>query len=163
MTDPTKFDEYKMFIEDTARFTERRQNTSNLYVTINSLILTAIVFVVKDLGADPISRLLLLFPVITAGIIVSLWWRQLIKKYKELVGLRINMLRKMEESEGLAGTEQMYHAEDELYPRDANGNMIEGVKLNFSDLEARLPILFVALYGFSGLVLIGNLIFHLSK
>ena len=73
MVDSTKFDEYKMFIEDTARFTERRQNTSNLYVSINSLLLTAVVFVVKDLGANTVSRLLLLLPVITAGIFVSLW------------------------------------------------------------------------------------------
>ena len=114
MADSTKFEEYKMFIEDTARFTERRQDASNLYVTINSLILTAIVFVVKDLGANPLSRLLLLLPVITAGIFVSLWWRQLIIKYKELVGFRINMLRKMEEKEDLKETEKMYHAEDEL-------------------------------------------------
>ena len=146
MADSTKFEEYKMFIEDTARFTERRQDASNLYVTINSLILTAIVFVVKDLGANPLSRLLLLLPVITAGIFVSLWWRQLIIKYKELVGFRINMLRKMEEKEDLKETEKMYHAEDELYPRDAQGNMIKGVKLNFSDLEARLPTLFIILY-----------------
>ena len=163
MTDPIKFDEYKMFIEDTARFTERRQNTSNLYITINSLVLTAIVFVVKDLEADPLSRLLLLLPVMAAGIIVSLWWRQLIRKYKELVGLRINMLRKMEDSSDLAGIERMYHAEDVLYPRDAQGNMIKGVMLNFSDLEARLPLLFIVLYSFSGLVLVGNLIYYLMK
>lgn len=163
MADSTKFEEYKMFIEDTARFTERRQDASNLYVTINSLILTAIVFVVKDLGANPLSRLLLLLPVITAGIFVSLWWRQLIIKYKELVGFRINMLRKMEEKEDLKETEKMYHAEDELYPRDAQGNMIKGVKLNFSDLEARLPTLFIILYIFSGLVVIGNLIYYLTK
>lgn len=163
MADSTKFEEYKMFIEDTARFTERRQDASNLYVTINSLILTAIVFVVKDLGANPLSRLLLLLPVITAGIFVSLWWRQLIIKYKELVGFRINMLRKMEEKEDLKETEKMYHAEDELYPRDAQGNMIKGAKLNFSDLEARLPTLFIILYIFSGLVVIGNLIYYLTK
>ena len=163
MADSTKFEEYKMFIEDTARFTERRQDASNLYVTINSLILTAIVFVVKDLGANPLSRLLLLLPVITVGIFVSLWWRQLIIKYKELVGFRINMLRKMEEKEDLKETEKMYHAEDELYPRDAQGNMIKGAKLNFSDLEARLPTLFIILYIFSGLVVIGNLIYYLTK
>lgn len=163
MVDSTKFDEYKMFIEDTARFTERRQNTSNLYVSINSLLLTAVVFVVKDLGANTVSRLLLLLPVITAGIFVSLWWQQLIKKYKALVGFRIDMLRKMEEKDGLVGIEKMYHEEDKLYPRDAQGNMIKGKELNFSDLEARLPNLFIVLYSFSGLVVILNLLHYLSK
>lgn len=163
MADPIKFEEYKMFIEDTARFTERRQNTSNLYVTINSLVLTAIMFVGNDLEADSISKLLLLLPVIVAGIAVSLWWRQLIKKYKQLVGFRITRLREMEDHVDLEGIERMYHAEDELYPRNAQGEMVKGVRLNFSDLEARLPTLFVILYSISGVVLIGNLIFHFLK
>jgi hypothetical protein len=72
-----------------------------------------VVFVIKDLGANTVSRLLLLLPIIMAGIFVSLWWRQLIIKYKGLVGLRINVLRKMEENKDLAGTEKMYHAEAE--------------------------------------------------
>lgn len=163
MTDPIKFEEYKLFIEDTARFTERRQNTSNLYVTINSLVLTAIMFVGNDLEADSISRLLLLLPVIVAGIAVSLWWRQLIKKYKELVGFRITRLREMEDHVDLEGIERMYHAEDELYPRNAQGKMVKGVRLNFSDLEARLPTLFVILYALSGVVLTGNLIYNFLK
>ena len=156
-----KFDEYKAFIEDTARFTERRQNTSNLYVTINSLVLTAIVFVVKDLEADSLSILFMLLPVITAGIFVLLWWRQLIIKYKELVRFRINRLRDMEDSPNLEGIERMYHKEDELYPRDEQGNMVKGIKLNFSDLEARLPTLFIVLYSFSGVVVMVNLVYYL--
>jgi hypothetical protein len=41
---------------------------------------------------------------------------------------------------------KMYHVEDELYPRDKNGNMIRGKGLNFSDHEAKLPVVFVVLY-----------------
>lgn len=163
MADPIKFEEYKMFIEDTARFTERRQNTSNLYVTINSLVLTAIMFVGNDLEADSVSKLLLLLPVIAAGIAISSWWRQLIKKYKQLVGFRITRLREMEDHVDLEGIERMYHAEDELYPRHADGKIVIGVRLNFSDLEARLPTLFIVLYVFSGLVIVGNLIYYFLK
>ena len=161
MTDPIKFDEYKMFIEDTARFTERRQNASNLYVTIHSLLLTAIVFVIKDLGANKASILMLLAPIVIAGIFVSIWWGQLIEKYKALVGLRIDTLREMENDERLVGIAKMYHTEDRLYPRDKDGKTIQlpGKFSSFSDLENRLPMLFIALY----LVVGGILIFNFSQ
>ena len=146
----TKFDEYKMFIEDTARFTERRQNVSNLYVTVNSVLLTALMFAVKDLGTDQSWKLAFPALIAVAGMCTSWWWGQLIRKYKVLVGFRINILRDMEEGEELEWTEKMYHAEDKLYPRDANDNMIKGEGLNFSDWEARLPYIFIALYLLAG-------------
>jgi len=39
-----KFEEYKMIIDDSARFSERRQSITNTYITVNSLLLTAIAF-----------------------------------------------------------------------------------------------------------------------
>jgi hypothetical protein len=52
----------------------------------------------------------------------------------------------LEELGELAGCHQMYHVEDELYPRDENGELIEGRGLNVSDLECRLPEVFILLY-----------------
>lgn len=161
MSNINKFDEYKLFIEDTAKFTERRQNISNLYVTVHSLLLAAIVFAVKDSQADQIWMLILPMPIVIAGIYVSRWWGQLILKYKLLVGLRITMLREMEEATELAGLKNMYHAEDELYPRNPDGTMVEGEGLNFSDLEAKLPKIFIALYSALGGLLIVTLIYRL--
>jgi hypothetical protein len=139
-----KFEEYKLFVDDTARLSERRQTVSNIYVAVNSLLLVAIGLLIKELGARGLWTLLLPLPLITAGIAVSLWWRQLIRKYKKLVGLRIDELREMEDA--MPESIKMYHVEDKLYPRDEDGKMIPGEGLNFSDLEARLPMLFVVLY-----------------
>lgn len=144
MAELDKFEEYKFFVDDTARFTERRQTVSNIYVGVNSLLLVAIGLLIKDLGARGLWILLLPLPLIVAGIVVCLWWRQLIFKYKELVRLRIRTLRGMEDK--MLESEKMYHIEDELYPRDKNNKMIPGQGLNFSDLEARLPIVFIVLY-----------------
>jgi len=149
-----KFEEYKLFVKDSARFTERRQTISNTYVTVNSLLLAAIGLLIKDIGARGIWTLLLPLPLVAAGIAVSLWWRQLIHKYKALVGLRINALREMEELPEMAESVKMYHIKDELYPRDAEGNMIPGKGLNFSDLEVRLPWLFLVLYSLFGVGLL---------
>ena len=38
MAEFDKFEEYKLFVDDTARFTERRQTVSNIYVGVNSLL-----------------------------------------------------------------------------------------------------------------------------
>jgi hypothetical protein len=144
MAELDKFEEYKYFVDDTARFTERRQTVSNIYVGVNSILLVTIGWLIKDLGAGDQWTLLLPLPLIIAGIVICLWWRQLIFKYKELVSLRIRTLRGMEDK--MLGSEKMFHVEDELYPRDKNNKMIPGKGLNFSDLEARLPIVFVVLY-----------------
>jgi hypothetical protein len=152
-----KFEEYKLFVEDTARFSERRQTISNIYVAVNSLLLAAIGLLIKQLGAQDAWALLLPLPLIAAGIAICLWWGQLIRKYKSLVGLRLDTLRQMEELPQMAGAAKMYHVEDKLYPRDAEGNMIPGKGLNFSDIEVRLPWLFLVLYGFFGFSLAGAL------
>ncbi len=141
-----KFDEYKTFIEDTARFTERRQNASNLYITVNSLLLTAIIFIVKDANFTQTWTFLFAIPIIIAGLFVSIWWRQMLKKYGLLIRLRFQVLWEMEDKPGLEGIEKMYHREDELYPRDEQGDIIDGEGLNFSDLETKLPDLFITLY-----------------
>ena len=153
--DPVKFDEYKTFVSDTARFTDRRQNTSNLYITVNSLLLTAIAFIVKDANLKDFWVLFFLIPLLIAGISVSLWWKQLLNKYKLLTRLRFRILREMEEQDGLEGIEGMYHREDILYPRHEDGSVKQGEGLNFSDLENRLPTLFIVLYiiAFIGVIL----------
>lgn len=154
MSEVNTFEEYKLFVEDTARFTDRRQTISNIFVAVNSLLLAATGLLIKDLGARGIWALFLPLPLVVAGIFVSLWWRQLIRKYKLLVGLRIDTLRGMEEQPEMDGSVKMYHVEDELYPRDEKGNMIPGQGLNFSDLEVRLPWLFLVLYTLFGIGLL---------
>jgi hypothetical protein len=144
--DKDKFDEYKTLVNDTARFTDRRQSVSNLYVTVNSLLLTAIMFIVKDANFQQFWTFLLTIPLIIAGIFVSIWWWQLLKRYKLLLRLRFDVLWKMEENEKLDGIEKMYHKEDTLYPRHPDGTVKQGEGLNFSDLENKLPVMFIVLY-----------------
>jgi hypothetical protein len=154
-----KFEEYSLFIEDTARLSERRQTVSNTYVAVNSLLLVAIGLLVKDLGATGVWRLLLPVPLIISGIIISRRWSELLSNYKKLVGFRIIVLKEMEKK--MSGIENMYHREDLLYPRDKSGgsNSIGG--LNFSDKEQALPKIFILLYYLFGLGLIAALMVEL--
>jgi hypothetical protein len=146
MTEFKKFEEYKLFVEDTARFSERRQKVGSSYVAVNSIILSAIAFLVKDSGFAGRWQLLVVLPLLMAGITICLLWRQLILNYKKLVNLRIDRLRAMEELPEMNGSSQMYHAEDVLYPRSDQGAHKRRKGLNFSDLERHLPWVFLALY-----------------
>ena len=156
MNTQIKFDEYKMLIDDSARFSERRQSVTNTYITVNSLLLTAIAFIYKDSGADNLWVVLLPIPLVAAGVYVSIWWYQLIQKYKNLVGLRMNILYKMEDVKELAELEKVYHIEEaEYYPRDEEGNMIADKVTAFSDVEGKLPIMFGILHViFGGFILV---------
>ncbi|MFQ5706653.1 MAG: hypothetical protein ACE5HO_04340 [bacterium] len=141
-----KFEEYKLFVEDTARFSERRQTVSNIYVAVNAIILSAIAFLAKDAGLVPLWRAFVIVLVLAAGIVICLQWDRLIYKYKLLVGFRINQLRKIEEHEEMANCHKMFHAEDALYARDSEGQPIPGESLNISDRERWLPRVFIIVY-----------------
>lgn len=165
MSTINKFEEYRLFIEDTARFSERRQTVSNTFVAVNTLLLTAIAFLVKDSGAQQYGALVtaLPIPMVVAGILVCIWWRQLIFKYKTLVGFRMKQLMEMEALPEMKGCHQMYLKErEELYKRDEQGRKVPAGRFNFSELEGRLPALFIALYVLFGLFLLVALIWQLS-
>ena len=163
MSTVNKFEEYRLFIEDTARFSERRQTVNNTFVAVNTLLLTAIAFLVSDSGARQYGSFItaLPIPLVIAGILVCVWWRQLIYKYKELVGFRMKQLMEMEALPEMAGCHQMYLKEREaLYKRDAEGRKVPPGRLNFSELEGRLPLLFITLYVLFGLSLLVALIWQ---
>src|SRR5215211_8135747 len=96
MSHVNKLQEYKLFVEDTARFSERRQKVGSTYVAVNSIILSAVAFLVKDTGLTGRWQLSVVIPLLAAGIAICLSWRQLILNYKKLVNLRIDRLREME-------------------------------------------------------------------
>ena len=108
------------------------------------LLLTGIGILIAQVGMQQIWTLILPLPLVIAGVAVSLWWRQLLIKNKALVGLRMKVLREMEND--LPGSVRMYHREDALYPVDEQGKPIPGKGLNQVDLEIRLPWLFLFLY-----------------
>jgi hypothetical protein len=141
-----RFDEYKLWTEDTTRFSERRTTLPRTYVTINSVILGAIAFLLKETQFVIGWESVVIMPLLLAGIIACLQWRQLNVNYTKLVKLRIDRLRAMEELPEMEDRLKMYHAEDELYPREdelysrsGQGMLESRYALNFSGLEGSLP------------------------
>jgi hypothetical protein len=42
-------EEYNLYVEDTSRLSDRRQMISNIYTTVNSILLVAVGLLIKDL------------------------------------------------------------------------------------------------------------------
>jgi hypothetical protein len=146
------FEEYKLLMEDTRAYVERRQTTTNSYLTtVNGGAVVLITLVGKDNGLNNWFSAILIVPLLIFGILTCMYWRQLIMKYKRIVSLRLNVLREMETK--VPDSVQIYHREDELYPRDMQDRLIP-IGLNMSDLEYRLPQIFIILYILMGLAFI---------
>jgi hypothetical protein len=126
MSTVDKFEEYKLFVEDTAKLSDRRQTVTNTYIAVNSLLLGAISFLIQDAAGGRWWGLILAFSLMAGGAIVCRFWGQFLIKYKTLIGLRIDTLREMEDLPEMEGSVRMYHVEDEIYPRDAEGKRIPG-------------------------------------
>ena len=146
------FEEYKLFIEDTARLSERRQTAANTYVTVNGAIIGFITYLVTSADLNSWWFSLAVAPIVVAGIMVCVFWRQSIQKYKALINLRFKVLREIEEQ--IEGSSRVFHREDELYPQHTDGGSQPTKGLNISDLESRLPTLFSVLYLILGLGLV---------
>lgn len=154
-----KFEEYKFLIEDTAKMTDRRQNISNLYTTVNSILLAAIAVLFTETSLNAWSNTLGGILVSCAGIAISLSWKNSIVQYQKLLRLRFDVLWEIEEDPELASSAKIYHREsDELYPRDEKQQKFREKGL-FAQVEKQLPMIFIGLYAVLGL---GIVIFSLT-
>ena len=138
----SRYDEYKMLIEDTARFTDRRQNTSTLYTSINTIFLAALSIIISDFGALDIYEALASLVMIVAGILTSISWRTYILNYKKLISLRFDVLKEMEQSEGMEDSVKIYAREDKIFE-------FTNKKGLFASIEKKLPETFIGIYVFA--------------
>ncbi|ETR69195.1 MAG: hypothetical protein OMM_09815 [Candidatus Magnetoglobus multicellularis str. Araruama] len=68
------FEEYKLFIEDTAKMSDRRQLLTSTYITANAIILASIAFILKDYKPDiQFISIILVTSLLVAGISISFY------------------------------------------------------------------------------------------
>jgi len=141
-----KFDEYRLFVEDTARFSERRQTVTNTYITVNGALIGLITFLVKDARLTNWWLVIAMLPLIVAGVAVCSFWYRLLATYRTLLDFRFEQLEEMERSEALQGCHGMYNLEAKRFYRQAPPEQ----RIGFSHIEMRLPLVFIALYVIMG-------------
>ena len=143
-----KFEEYKFFAEDAQKLSERRQNTSQTYVTVNAAIFAVLALLIKDVGFRGWTLVLTALPLFLTGVLTSIVWQKIIIQHKMLIGWRYDQLKEMEKV--IAGSYQMYTKEWEDFFKPRQGKE----RFGFSLLEIWLPRLFLALYFIYGIGLV---------
>jgi hypothetical protein len=138
--DVDKFEEYKLFVEDTARFSDRRQTVTYIYATINGAIVGLATFLFQAAGFSSWRIVIILLPLILAGGFICYAWYRLLSSYKKLLRFRFKQLEQMEDA--LPGCHRMYNLEaDYLYSNAPKREKIEQTRI-----EMWLPWLFIVIY-----------------
>jgi hypothetical protein len=135
-----ELDEYKFFGERTLRLSERRQFTTQTYLTINTAIFGVLALLIKDVGFRGWGLVLVSLPLFLVGALACLIWHKIIAQFKEIIGWHYEQLRDMEHA--LPDSHEIYSNEWEEFfkPRQ------DKERFGFSRLEIWLPRLLFGLY-----------------
>jgi hypothetical protein len=136
-----KFEEYKLHIERAQKLSERRQATTQIYLTLNTAIFGALAFIVKDSGFSGWPLVLVALPLFIVGIIACIIWLGITKKMEIFLDWQYDQLREMEKE--IPGSSKILTAENKkFYEPVKNGKK----KFSFSLQEAWLPRLLIFLF-----------------
>lgn len=152
------FEEYRFFAESTARLSDRRQLTTQVWVTLHTLLFAALGYLMKEADASVQSAMesgvtaasggrwifvLSAFgPLLTLGLFSCVIWRKMLLSYRALIGWRYDQLMALERSPQLQGLHGFFSREwDEFFGPDAKRK-----RIGFTRLEALLPTVLIFVY-----------------
>jgi len=137
MSTAHKLEEYRLFVEDTARFSDRRQAAHNIQIAIHTLFLGGVAAllarVAEGTTGAALPLLVLALVLLIAALVICAIWCRLTERYKEMIRFRCGQIEEMEKD--IPGCHRMIcrireHFEDS----------------SFSDIEANLPRVFMGVY-----------------
>ena len=130
-----RMEEYQIVLDNTAKLSDRRQTTNDLFVGLNSFFLTALGFLFVQ---GKISNFWMPGIFVTVSIIttfINIIWLRLNLRYRDLVGLRVAYLEAIEEA---------LQKENELAPvtlqASFNGKPHTFTVMGVHRLEAQSPL-----------------------
>jgi hypothetical protein len=136
-----KFEEYKLLNERAQKFSERRQTTTQTYLTLNTVIIGAVTFFIKDSGLHGWSLVLGVSPLFAVGIIACSIWLGIALKLERFLDWQYDRLREMEK--GIPGSAMILTRENKEFYEPVKGKK----KFSFTLQEAWLPRLLIILFG----------------
>lgn len=135
-----KFEEYKYLGDRALQQSQRRQNASQIYLTLNTAIFGVMALLIKDSGLTQWGLLLATLPLFIVGLIACVTWITIISRFKKLIGWHYEQLREIEKS--IKGSYKFFTKEwNEFSDLDR-----EKKHSSFSNLESIMPKLFIGLY-----------------
>lgn len=140
----TLFKQYKIYTQTSEDVVKRKQYVNNFYITLNSILLGAIVSIISVSAKLPLifDKLIISFPIAFAmgiiGIIISWSWVSLLQSYADLNQSKIQIIRCIEEYLAL----NLYDTEWIMLTKSIG----EKKYRSFSGKEKRIAKLFMVLY-----------------
>ena len=155
------FKQYRLIVEDTAKLSDRRQIVNNYHISANAILLGTIGILAQISKLDSFRTLLIVLAFAILGIILCRNWRKLIKNYKRLVGVRIELLEQMETDKFTHSVDVYLTEKARLFGPGAQERLKAQEKqqkrgFGFSDTELQIT------YVFQGIYVIGMLLMTLA-
>jgi hypothetical protein len=127
------FQQYRLIVEETARVSDRRHSTNNLFVSVNSVLLAAIAILVQQGTNKNIAALLFLaFLPLGAGFVLCVFWLILLRGYSRRINKRLAYLGELETKRYATYLLPVFSAQD--------------TQVSFARAEAGIPIIFLVAY-----------------
>ena len=138
------FDQYKLYIESAEKGRDRRQNTNNYFITINTALISLIglSFQLKGTQDNKIIQILLSL----IGILICLIFWFLIRSYRQLNSGKFKVIHEIEEKLPL----RLYQYEWEILGEGRDDKLYAP----FSHIEQYIPVIFGVIYVVIGLFFI---------
>ena len=144
-----KFEEYKLLNERAQKLSERRQTTSQIYLTISTAIFGAIAFLIKDSGLHRWALVLAAMPLFCVGILTCIIWLGIAQKLEKFLDWQYDRLREMEQE--IPGSSMILTKENKYFYEPVEGGK---KKFSFTLQEAWLPRLLIILFGIYGVAMV---------
>jgi len=135
------FREYEFIASSTQFLTERRQSSSQTYLTINTAIFVVFGLLVKEAGLRDVALAVASVPLVFVGLAACFVWHTTLVHFRSLISWRFEVLRELEQDGAMRDSRKLYSREWNEYLSRKGRNVF-----GFSRLEGKLPFLFAGLY-----------------
>jgi ABC-type dipeptide/oligopeptide/nickel transport system permease component len=143
-----KFEENKLLNERAQKLSERRQSTSQTYLTIITAIFGASAFLITDSALHYVALVLAAIPMFCIGILVCILWLNIMTKLEIFLDWQYDRLREMEKD--LLGSFMILTNENKRFYEPKKNEK----RFSFTLQEALLPRLLMILFGLYAIGLI---------
>ncbi|MFA6023937.1 MAG: hypothetical protein WC777_01845 [Candidatus Gracilibacteria bacterium] len=126
-------EQYRIYVEGIDKISERRERANTFFLSLNTFLMTALGFFVKEEFSANIELLVLIL-----GVLICFVWARTILSYRQMNTGKFTVLHQVEEKLPLA----LYRTEWSILEKGRNA----GRYLPFSHLEGFVPYLFLACY-----------------
>lgn len=130
------FEQYKLYVASSEKISDRRQNTNNYFITINTALLTFLGLSLKVEALADLSWARSLLAILGIFICVIFWF--LLRSYKQLNTGKFNVIHEVEQGLPLS----LYDYEWKILGEGKDYN----VYYPFSHIELFIPWVFGAIY-----------------